>query len=422
MARPKKVDGLTSRIDSNGRPRHRILIRTTDANGHPIVVDQMMPVGTSKTDAVQALEQIKRDIAAGEFRRARRARTSKVASAPSGGNASTLREAWDEYLAIMAGTGWHRDLCSIARTWCETMGGDTSVARINADHAEQFKTKRRGTVAPATVNRALGAFKAMASRAAKAKWRWMPPGIATSIAHVDLETEPAQRVRYLTDDERTAIATAIGATRSAPARRVYVVAAESGMRLGEVLGLRKSDVDFARNTITIARTVARKSPPGVFRQPKGNKARTVPMTPTLRAELAAAVSGADGPLCPTTSGTWYTVEGYSRTFSEVVKRAKVVDFHFHDTRHDWATRSLAGGTPIEVISQQLGHGDLSITLKRYAHTQIGTLQVWAARLPATMGEATKRLQERHGLPTEAPVPGYSVGTAQNAPRLALVRS
>lgn len=421
MARPKKVDGLTSRIDSNGRPRHRILIRTTDANGHPIVVDQMMPVGTSKTDAVQALEQIKRDIAAGEFRRARRARTSKVASAPSGGNASTLREAWDEYLAIMAGTGWHRDLCSIARTWCETMGGDTSVAKINADLAETFKARRRGTVAPATVNRALGAFKAMASRAAKARWRWMPPGIARSIADVDLETEAAQRVRHLTDAERSAIGAVVDGARSAPARRVYVVAAETGMRLGEVLGLRKSDVDYTRNTITIARTVARKSPPGVFRQPKGNKPRAVPMTPTLRAELAAAVVGEDGPLCPTTGGTWYTIEGYSHTFGAMVKRAKVADFHFHDVRHDWATRSLAGGAPIEVISQQLGHGDLSITLKRYAHTQIDTLQLWAERLPATTGEATKRLRERHGMPAEASASGYFVGTASTAPKLALVK-
>lgn len=361
MSRASKIEGLTSRTDSHGRERHRILIRKPGAPA----VDRMLPPGTSKTDARQALERVKRELAAGEYRRVRRVRSDSAAAATTTGNVSTLRQAWDAFLETVAGTGWHVDLRSIAKVWCETIGPTTPAHKIDAAMVERFIKARRGTVAPATINRAVAAFKRMANTAAARKWPWMTKGTAADIGAVPFEQEPTQRVRALSDDERTKLEAALAGDERSHVRRVYQIASETGLRLGEILALRGVDVNLATGHIYVERTIARKSKAGTFRTPKGGKRRKVAMGVHLVEELrAVALAAGDGPLCPSVAGQWYTVENFSHVFGAAVKRAKVEGFHFHDVRHDWATRALRSGVSLAVVSKQLGHGDLSITLKR----------------------------------------------------------
>lgn len=54
----------------------------------------------------------------------------------------------------------------------------------------------------------------------------------------------------------------------------------------------------------------------------------------------------------------------------------------HDTRHSYATASLAAGVPVKVLSQRLGHADVGVTLKVYAHVMSGDDEA-AAALAAT---------------------------------------
>ncbi len=61
----------------------------------------------------------------------------------------------------------------------------------------------------------------------------------------------------------------------------------------------------------------------------------------------------------------------SRRFAAIVKRAGLPAIRLHDVRHSYATAALAAGVPVKVLSQRLGHADIAVTLRVYAHVLPG---------------------------------------------------
>ncbi len=151
----------------------------------------------------------------------------------------------------------------------------------------------------------------------------------------------------------------------------------TGIRLGELCGLKWSDIDLEAGVISITRTVSRiKS----FRQggsktelivgmPKSVKSiRKIPLPAFLikladhfvvNNDNAYVLSGADSPLDPRT---------YQKLFKKLLAGAGVKDRKFHAIRHTFATRALELGVDIKTISEILGHSSVSITLNVYAHS------------------------------------------------------
>ncbi len=64
-------------------------------------------------------------------------------------------------------------------------------------------------------------------------------------------------------------------------------------------------------------------------------------------------------------------EAFSNTFGKLVDRAGLPTIRLHDLRHTYATSALADGVHVKVVSQRLGHADIGITLKVYAHVMPG---------------------------------------------------
>ena len=62
---------------------------------------------------------------------------------------------------------------------------------------------------------------------------------------------------------------------------------------------------------------------------------------------------------------------FSRRFTAIVKRAGLPAIRLHDVRHSYATAALAAGVPVKVLSQRLGHADIAVTLRVYAHVLPG---------------------------------------------------
>jgi integrase len=167
----------------------------------------------------------------------------------------------------------------------------------------------------------------------------------------------------------------------------------TGMRRGEILGLRWSDVDLDAGTVTIRSTRIRYGTTVDTSTPKTSSGnRTIALGPAVAASLRAwrkmqtedrLLMGEgwqnDADLVVTLAdGTAPNPESFSNLFKKLAKRAGLRPIRLHDLRHSYATAALAGGTPVKVVSQRLGHADVGVTLKVYAHVMPGDDELAAA--------------------------------------------
>jgi integrase len=146
-------------------------------------------------------------------------------------------------------------------------------------------------------------------------------------------------------------------------RLFYWLAVETGMRAGELCGLRVGDVDLNRKLLRVRQAVWR----GKVQSPKRKNAiRDIPIPPQIVDALRIHFGN------PTDGFVFATKNGTPWNSDLVLKRhlrgkLKVTDGHLHMFRHTFATRQLHAGVPVAVVSKILGHGSISTTLNIYAH-------------------------------------------------------
>jgi integrase len=160
--------------------------------------------------------------------------------------------------------------------------------------------------------------------------------------------EPSGRVRFLDEDELQRLLVGCSESRSAYLRAFVLVALNTGCRRGEILGLTRKSVDWARHTAALTST-------------KNGEARTIHFNETAFAALNSLPVRIDGRLFPFADHA--TV---SRAFRRACKRAKVENFHLHDLRHHFASAQSMAGTPTRALQSLLGHKDARMTM-RYSH-------------------------------------------------------
>ncbi len=167
---------------------------------------------------------------------------------------------------------------------------------------------------------------------------------------------------------------------------VWSLIATTGMRRGEVLGLRWSDVDLDGGTVTIRSTRIRYGTTITTSTPKtARDNRTIAIGPATAAVLRAwkrqqnadrLLSGGSwadrgGLIVTNVDGSPPNPEAFSNLFVDLAKRAELPPIRLHDLRHSYATAALASGVPVKVVSQRVGHADVGVTLKVYAHVLPG---------------------------------------------------
>lgn len=140
-----------------------------------------------------------------------------------------------------------------------------------------------------------------------------------------------------------------------PFRQLVLVALRTGMRRGELLGLRKRDVDFSRSHLTLTET-------------KTDTSRHIPLLPEIRETLQALAGDLadDALLFRTRTGVPYSLPGVESNFIRARRRAGLTSVRFHDLRHSYASDCLAAGIPLSIIQRWLGHRSISTT-ERYLH-------------------------------------------------------
>ena len=183
---------------------------------------------------------------------------------------------------------------------------------------------------------------------------------------IRLLKEPEGRLRFLTEDEIARLLAACPRSKNPHLPAMVTVALNTGMRLGEIIGLAWERIAFSRGVILLERT-------------KSGRRREVPMNEAVDAALAALPGEkANGRVFRKASGTEW---GSIRTaFGNAVEEAKLDDFRFHDLRHTFASHiMMMRGAGLGDLTDILGHADVKMTM-RYAHLSPAHKRAAVARL------------------------------------------
>jgi integrase len=267
--------------------------------------------------------------------------------------------------------------------------GDIPLLRLTAPQVQGYLTaKLREGLAPATV---LKHFRVLHRALADA----VRYGILARnpCDYVDPPAVQRQEVRVW-DEEQIRLFLA-EAKRSSPYYPLYLAAVLTGMRQGELLGLRWQDVDLVLGVARVQQSLYRRGKRLWVGPTKTGRGRPVVLPPVLVEELLALRARQDemrrvlGDQCEDHGLVFCQANGKPlhahnivyRDFRRVIERAGLPRIRFHDLRHCHATHLLRAGVHPKVVQERLGHSQVRVTLDTYSHV-----------LPGLQEEAVRRLE------------------------------
>ncbi|MEW6170760.1 MAG: site-specific integrase [Candidatus Omnitrophota bacterium] len=221
--------------------------------------------------------------------------------------------------------------------------GGKYLYEITSLDVEKFKSMRAKEVSPATVNRALAVLKSMFNRAIV----WNKANYNPCKA-VKLFKENNQRLRYLEKEEVIKLL----ASCRGHLKPIAILALNTGMRKSEILNLKWQDIDFKRNIICLLDT-------------KNGEKRQVPMNEQAKTALIRVKKHPESPyiFCNKDGKPYGDIK---KSFFTALKKAGIINFHFHDLRHTFASHLVMSGVDLNTVRELLGHKSLEMTL-RYSH-------------------------------------------------------
>ena len=188
-----------------------------------------------------------------------------------------------------------------------------------------------------------------------------------------------EEMRPLTPEQ---VGVLFGALRGDRLEALYVLAVTTGLRQGELLGLKWEDVNLDAGTLQVRRTLTTARGGPVLTAPKTKGSRrgvklSLTASETLRGHLARQLGEIDdaGPLWRENGLIFASEAGdpldrrYITThrFKPLLRHAGLPRIRFHDLRHTCATLLLSKNVNPKVVSEMLGHATIAITLDTYSH-------------------------------------------------------
>lgn len=245
--------------------------------------------------------------------------------------------------------------------------GKYSLAALNADIVAQYRDMRlvgdpdeNGGLVPRsnnTVRLELALLSHMFTIAIK-EWGMGLP--FNPVANIRRPAPGAGRNRRLTVSENKRLLAAVDAYSNPMFSWIVRIALETGMRLSEIGNLRLGQVDLQKRIVKLDIT-------------KNSSPRTVPLTKAATAAFQAAI---DNPIRPPgTDLVFFGEPGrdgirrpylFDKAWTDAKKTAGLVDFRFHDLRHEAVSRLVEAGLSDQEVSAISGHKSMQM-LKRYTH-------------------------------------------------------
>lgn len=188
-------------------------------------------------------------------------------------------------------------------------------------------------------------------------------------------------------------------TEGQPYHALFAVAAQTGMREGELLGLKWTDIDLESGQLTVSRTLTKQDGIPVLSEPKTKRShRTIPLSSstvaTLRAHKARQATerlsmGAGGSkdlmVFYGPQGRQCTAAMVIHAFHRATDAAGLPRCRFHSLRHAAASIMVAQGVHPRVVMQMLGHSTVALTMDRYSHVVESLTRDAAERLSEAIG-------------------------------------
>ena len=297
-------------------------------------------VGTSKTLAEKALMKRRVLVAEGRFLDVKSEQRTR------------FKEFADIYVRDYAKS--KRSFETTDVTYLKRFGlffGDKHLHEITTQLVQRYQSIRRSQVnykkklpAPSYINRELACLKCMFNRAID--WGYAKEN---PVKKVKFAKENNERTRFL---EKSELKTLLDCSDER-LRPVILFAVNTGMRLGEIQGLKWGDVDFARGFITL-------------RETKNGETRHVPMNCTVKDILLSFKTKTNDPESYIFCNKFGNLYNPRVPFKRALTKAKISNFRFHDLRHTAASYLAMAGIDLNTIRMILGHKSIRMVL-RYAH-------------------------------------------------------
>ncbi|MEV7446349.1 site-specific integrase [Streptomyces sp. NPDC091204] len=166
---------------------------------------------------------------------------------------------------------------------------------------------------------------------------------------------------------------------------LFELALHTGLRKGELLGLRWEDLDLDASTAAIRRTLQRTNAGGLTTLPTKTRASERRIALPARCvqslklhheqqqrerEVAGTTWQHNGHVFTTAQGRRIDPTNLTRTFTTLLRKAGLRRIRFHDLRHSTATLVLEQGVELIVIKELLGHAPIGVTATVYAHVRL----------------------------------------------------
>lgn len=143
----------------------------------------------------------------------------------------------------------------------------------------------------------------------------------------------------------------------------------SGLRIGELIALRWSDIDFTKGLLTVSKSCHDSKNGLIIDEPKtATSRRVIPLPKQLLPKLKNIKKSGNSDFVVSMGGNAVSVRSYQRSFELLLKRLNIDHRGFHSLRHTFATRALECGMDVKTLSEILGHKNPTVTLNRYAHS------------------------------------------------------
>lgn len=222
------------------------------------------------------------------------------------------------------------------------------------------------------------------------KWGLLAVNPADAVTPPKVERQ--DKITVLSEEETNKLLeTAEGTNLHMP----ILLAVATGLRRGEILALRWSDLDLDAGTVTVSRSLSETKERGlIFKSPKSRSSKRVVSMPSFAVQalkkhrkkqaehkLALGPGYKDEDLVlPAPDGRPWTPSNLTGAFGALIRRHKLPQVRFHDLRHGHITQLLLRGVPLKVVSARAGHSGIGITADLYGHLLPGADEQAAAQL------------------------------------------
>ena len=189
---------------------------------------------------------------------------------------------------------------------------------------------------------------------------------------------------------------------------MFLLELTTGMRRGEIIGLKWRDLNLQTGELHICRQVVRINQASVVSAPKTKSSNRIILLPPDMTELLANLkSQSKGEWIfpsPVNEGEPRNPTAVYKRFQIMLKRANCKKVRFHDLRHTFATMALENGIDIKTLSAMIGHVSAETTLNIYSHVTDTMQQQAAVRIDREIGGTNAPLPEQPPSKASEPLP------------------